>query len=43
MIRIIDVHIHVGNLFEWTKTAKDVWMDTGPYVPEIYDNQRLGS
>ena len=39
MIRIIDVHIHVGHRFEWTRTAKDIWMDTGPYVPEIYDDQ----
>ena len=39
MIRIIDVHIHVGHRFEWTRTAKDIWMDTGPYVREIYDDQ----
>jgi uncharacterized protein len=36
---IIDVHIHVGHRFEWTRTAKDIWMDTGPFVPEIYDDQ----
>ncbi len=29
----------MGHRFEWTRTAKDIWMDTGPYVPEIYDGQ----
>ena len=38
MTQIIDVHIHVGHRFEWTQTAKDIWMDIGPYVPKIYDN-----
>ena len=37
MTRIIDVHIHVGHRFEWTQTAKDIWMETGPYVPKIFD------
>jgi hypothetical protein len=36
-MRIIDVHIHVGHLHEWTDLAKKVWMDTGPYVPIIFD------
>ena len=40
MTRIIDVHIHVGHRFEWTRTAKDIWMDTGPYVRKIYDDQQ---
>ena len=38
-MKIIDVHIHVGHRFEWTETAKTIWMGTGPYVPEIYDDQ----
>ncbi|MBA4418658.1 MAG: amidohydrolase [Syntrophus sp. (in: bacteria)] len=37
-MRLIDVHIHVGNRFEWTEPAKRLWMDTGPYVPAIFDN-----
>ena len=37
-MRIIDVHIHVGHRFEWTETAKKTWMDTGPYVPGIFDD-----
>jgi uncharacterized protein len=36
-MKIIDVHIHVGHRFEWTDRAKEVWMDTGPYVPELFD------
>lgn len=36
-MKIIDVHIHVGHCFEWTETAKKIWMDMGPYVPAIYD------
>jgi len=39
MNRIIDVHIHVGHRFEWTQTAKTIWMDSGPYVPQLYDDQ----
>ncbi len=37
MEKIIDMHIHVGHRFEWTDTAKALWMDTGPYVPRIFD------
>jgi len=37
-MRIIDIHIRVGNLHEWTDPAKKVWMDTGPYEPKIFDN-----
>ena len=36
-MRIIDVHIHVGHRFEWTETAREIWMDSGPYVPHIFD------
>jgi predicted TIM-barrel fold metal-dependent hydrolase/GNAT superfamily N-acetyltransferase len=35
--RIIDVHMHVGHRFEWTQRAREVWMDTGPYVPRLFD------
>ena len=37
--RIIDVHTHVGHRFEWTPRAQQVWMDTGPYVPRLYDGE----
>ena len=36
-MRIIDTHIHVGHKFEWTGRAQKVWMQTGPYIPLIYD------
>ena len=39
MERIIDVHMHVGHRFEWTPRARAVWMDTGPYVPRLYDGE----
>jgi hypothetical protein len=38
-MRIIDVHIHVGHRHEWTESARAVWMDTGPYVPKIFDKE----
>jgi hypothetical protein len=37
--RIIDVHMHVGHRFEWTKKAQAVWLDTGPYVPRLFDKE----
>ncbi len=37
MEKIIDVHLHVGHWFEWTDSARALWMDTGPYVPRLYD------
>jgi hypothetical protein len=36
---IIDVHMHVGHRFEWTERAREVWMDTGPYVPRLFDGE----
>lgn len=38
-MRIIDVHIHVGHLYEWTESARTVWMDTGIYAPKIFDRE----
>ena len=37
MEKIIDIHLHVGHKFEWTNRAKALWMDTGPYVPHLFD------
>jgi len=39
MEKLIDIHIHVGHKFEWTQAAKTAWMDTGPYVQDIYDDE----
>jgi len=39
MEKIIDMHIHVGHRFEWTEGARALWMDTGPYVPRIFDKE----
>jgi len=39
MDNIIDIHIHVGHRFEWTDNAKALWMDTGPYVSRLFDNE----
>ena len=30
---IIDIHLHVGQLFEWSPEAVRLWMDSGPYRP----------
>ena len=40
-MKIIDVHIHVGHRFEWTEPAKKVWMDIGPYVPQIFGDRGM--
>ncbi len=42
-VKIIDVHIHVGHRFEWNEQAREVWMDTGPYVPHLFDDQERQS
>jgi GNAT superfamily N-acetyltransferase len=39
MEKIIDVHLHVGHRYEWTERACVVWMDTGPYVPSLFDEE----
>jgi predicted TIM-barrel fold metal-dependent hydrolase len=40
MERIIDVHVHVGHRSDWTEKARAVWMDTGPYVPRLFDGEQ---
>ena len=43
VMEIIDIHLHVGQLFEWSPEAVRLWMDSGPYRPLIYDDHgRLG-
>jgi len=39
MERLIDVHCHVGHRFEWTERARNLWMDTGPYVSKLYNEK----
>ncbi len=39
MQKIIDTHIHVGHRYEWTEAARAVWLDRGPYVPDLYDTK----
>ena len=39
MERIIDMHLHVGRRFEWTEKAQAVRMNTGPYVPRLFDRE----
>ncbi len=34
---IIDVHLHIGHVFEWSKEAVRLWMDTGNYRKRIFD------
>ncbi len=38
-MNIIDVHIHAGHMHEWTGQAKRLWMETGPYALEIFDEE----
>jgi hypothetical protein len=38
-MKLIDVHLHVGQVFEWRPEAVRLWMDTGPYRPLIYDDK----
>jgi len=40
-MKLIDIHLHIGHLFEWSKDAVKLWMDTGSYKPLIYDQQGL--
>ena len=38
VMEIIDIHLHVGQLFEWQPEAVRLWMDSGPYRSLIYDD-----
>ncbi|MBN2332554.1 MAG: amidohydrolase [Deltaproteobacteria bacterium] len=35
---IIDIHLHVGHVFEWSPAAVHLWMNTGPYRQQIYND-----
>ncbi len=37
-MEVIDIHLHVGHLFEWCPEAVRLWMDSGPYRRQIYDD-----
>jgi len=36
-MELIDVHLHIGHVFEWTENAVKLWMDTGDYRKKIFD------
>ena len=36
---VIDIHLHIGHLFQWSKEAVRLWMDTGNYREKIYDKK----
>ncbi len=36
-MKIIDVHLHIGHVFEWTEKAVKLWMDTGEYRKKVFD------
>ena len=36
MRKLFDFHIHVGHYHEWSKEARRLWMETGPYSRKIY-------
>ncbi len=36
-MRIFDIHLHIGHLFQWSKDAIKLWMDTGKYREKIFD------
>ncbi len=34
---VIDIHLHIGHVFQWTEKAVKLWMDTGDYRKRIFD------
>ncbi len=36
-MKVIDIHLHIGHVFQWTKDAVKLWMDTGDYRKKIFD------
>ena len=41
MRKIFDFHLHVGHYHEWSKDARQLWMETGPYSDKIYAEDGL--
>ncbi len=41
-MKVIDIHLHIGHVYEWSKEAVKLWMDTGDYRKKVFDkNGRL--
>ena len=36
-MKVIDIHLHIGHLFQWSENAVKLWMDTGNYRKKIFD------
>jgi len=37
MRKIFDFHIHVGHYYEWSLKARQLWLETGPFWRDIYN------
>ena len=38
-MKVIDIHLHIGHLFQWTDNAIKLWMDLGDYRKKIYNSK----
>ncbi len=38
-MKIIDIHLHIGHLFQWSENAVKLWMETGKYKDKIFDKK----
>jgi predicted TIM-barrel fold metal-dependent hydrolase len=38
-MKVIDIHLHIGHLFQWSKNAVKLWMDTGKYRKIIFNEK----
>ena len=38
-MKVIDIHLHIGHIFQWSKNAVKLWMDTGDYSKRIFDEK----
>ncbi len=36
-MKVIDIHLHIGHIFQWNENAIKLWMDTGDYRKRIFD------
>ncbi len=38
-MKIIDIHLHIGHVFQWSENAVKLWMETGGYRKKIFDEK----
>ncbi len=38
MQKVFDFHIHVGHYREWTLPARQLWLETGPFWRDLFDD-----